>query len=301
MSVLQLVIAAVLAFAATTGGIVYAGNASGPGDVLHGLDLAMENAQLHLAPDVSSQVQLRLQFASERLAEAQAKFAEDDLTDGLEAVNEYGSEISAIAQLIGTADGAVQEQLAALLEAAQGIHQDVLTQLLDKVPDKAKEAIQSALDASNHTGQPDGTGKPENVGKPDDTGKPEGVGNPDGTGRPEGVGNPNDTGNPNSPNGEDNPNGAGNSNGVPAPGADISACANSLSQENAQALAELAKQQGLDYQYVLQNFCVLGTIEQVQEMVSSMQAPPTDVPAGPPSDTPAGTPAGPPADHPGRP
>lgn len=297
MSVLQLVIAAVLTLTATTGGVAYAANASGPGDVLHGLDLAMENTQLHLASDVSTQVQLRLQFASERLAEAQTKFAEEDVTDGLEAVNEYGSEISAIAQLIGSADGADQEQLAALLEAAQGIHQDVLTQLLDKVPDQAKEAIQSALDASNHTGQPEGTGKPEGVGKPDETGKPEGVGNPDGTGKPEGVGNPNNTGNLNNPDGGDNPNGSENSNGVAGPGVDISACANSLSQENAQALAGLAKQQGVDYQYVLQNFCVLGTIEQVQEMISGMQAPPTDVPAGPPSNTPAG----PPSDHPGRP
>ena len=294
MSVLQLIIAAVLAVTATTGGVAYAANDSNPGDVLHGLDLAMEDVQLNLTPEVSSKVQLRLQFASERLAEAQATFAEDDVANGLEAVNEYGTEISAIAQLIGSADGADQEALASLLEAAQGIHQDVLTQLLDKVPDPAKEAIQNVLDASHGTGQPEGTGKPDDVGKPDETGKPEGVGNPEGTGKPDDVGNPNNTGNSND---AGDLTGAGNSNGVSAPGVDISACANSLSEENAQALVELAKQHNVDYQYILENFCVLGTLEQVQEMVTDLQGPPSDVPAGPPSDTPGG----PPADHPGKP
>src|SRR5574341_2009139 len=122
MSMLQFFIAAVLALAATTGGAAYAANASSPGDVLYGLDLAMENVQLNLAPDVSSKVQLRLEFASERLAEAQATFSENDVADGLEAMNEYGAEISAIAQLIGSSDGADQEALASLLEARSEEH-----------------------------------------------------------------------------------------------------------------------------------------------------------------------------------
>lgn len=282
MSVLQLVIAAVLTLTATTGGVAYAANASNPGDVLHGLDIAMENTQLRLAPDVASQVQLRLEFASERLSEAQATFSENDTADGLEAVNEYGTEISAIAQLIGSAAGADQDALTTLLEAAQGVHQDVLTQLLDKVPEQAKESIQNALDISSNAGKPEDVGNPNETGNPNGTGKPEGAGIPNGTGKPEDVGNPNGTGNPNS---------------ITTPGADISACAQSLSQENAQALAELAKQHGLDYQYVLENFCVLGTLEQVQGMLSGMQGPPTDVPAGPPSDTPGG----PPSNLPGKP
>jgi hypothetical protein len=266
MSMLQIFIAGVLALAATTGGVAYAVNASNPGDVLHGLDLAIENVQLNLSPDVSSQVQLRLEFASERLAEAQATFSENDVADGLEAVNEYGAEISAIAQTIGSADGADQEALASLLQTAQRVHQDVLTTLLDKVPEQAKGSIQKALDASNKTGKPDG------------------VGNPNGTGKP---------------------NGTGNSNAVGTPGVDIRTCANSLSQETAQALVELAKQHGVDYQYVLENFCVMGTLEQVREMLSGLNVPATNVPAGPPTDVPSGppvsTPGGPPVNPPGKP
>jgi uncharacterized protein DUF5667 len=191
MSMLQISIAGVLALAATTGGAAYAANASNPGDVLYGLDLAMENVQLNLAPDLSSQVQLRLEFASERLAEAQATFSENDVADGFEALNEYGAQISAIAQLIGNSGGADQEALATLLETSQGVHQDVLTSLLDKVPEQAQEAIQNAIDASrgpeDHPAVP-----PHHTGPPDDVGAPEGAGTPDEAGPPDGAGRPTD-------------------------------------------------------------------------------------------------------------
>lgn len=289
MSMLQLIIAAVLALTATTGGAAYAANASNPGDVLHGLDLAMENVQLNLAPDVWSKVQLRLEFASERLDEAQQTFAENKTSDGLEALNEYGTEISAVAQLVGGAGGADQEALELLLETAQGVHQHVLTNLLDKVPDQAKESIQKALDAShghevNSGSTPANVGAPETVTVPNDAGAPEGAGVPVEAGAPDGAGAP-DT--------------------VNAPGADIRACATSLSKETAQALVELAKQHGVNHQYVLENFCVTGTLERVEEILSERQGPPTDVPAGPPSDVPAGPPSdhpgGRPSDHPGGP
>jgi Domain of unknown function (DUF5667) len=268
VSMLQLMIAAVLALTATTGGAAYAANASDPGDFLHGLDLVMENVQLNLAPDVWSKVQLRLEFASERLVEAQGTFAENNTTDGLEAVNEYGTEISAVAQLIGSADGADQEALALLLETTRGVHEDVLTNLLETVPEQAQESIQRAIDAS-HT--------PEDVPgfAPGDVVAPEGAAAPESAGAPDDV---------------------GASESVDSPGVDISACATSLSKETAQALVELAKQHGVDHQYVLENFCVLGTLEQVEEMLSELQSPPTDVPAGPPADVPGG----PPSDTPGE-
>jgi len=265
LSWLKLAIAAMLALTATTGGVAYAAHSSNPGDVLHGLDIAMENVQLNLAPDVASKVQLRLEFASERLSEAQETFAENDVADGLEAMNEYGSEISAAAQLIGSADGADQDALLALLEAAQGVHQDVLTQLLDTVPDQAKDGIQNALDASSAP-----------AGSP----VPGGTGAPDGAGIPDEIGAPAD-----------------------APGVDIRACASALSRETAQALVNLAKKHGADHQYVLQNFCALGTLERVEEMLSELDTAPTHVPPGPPSDVPGGppdgVPGGPPDNVPG--
>lgn len=289
MSMLQLIIAAALALTATTGGAAYAANASNPGDFLHGLDLAMETVQLNLAPDVWSKVQLRLEFASERLDEAQQTFTENKTSDGLEALNEYGTEISAVAQLVGGAGGADQEALDLLLETAQGVHKEVLTNLLDKVPDQAKESIQRALDAS-HGHEVNSGSAPVNTGVPDTVNVPNGAGAPEGSGAPVEAGAPDDIGAPDT---------------VDAPGNDIRACATSLSKETAQALVELAKQHGVDRQYVLENFCVTGTLERVEELLSELPARATDVPAGPPADVPVGPPSdhpgGPPSDHPGGP
>lgn len=295
MSLLKFIVSTFLALTATTGGVAYAANASSPGDLLHGLDLAMENIQLNLAPDVASKVQLRLEFASERLAEAHTTFSENDVADGLEAVNEYGEQISAIAQLVGGPGGADQEALASLLETAHGVHTEVLTALLDKVPEQARDSIQKAIDASSSpAGIPGST--PGATSVSDDVGESNDAGASNAAGTPEAVGTPNDAG---------RPEGVGTPNGANAPGADISACATSLSQENAQALADLAKQHGVDYQYVLENFCTLRTLERVEEMLSGLQGPPTNVPAGPPTDIPNGppsnTPGGPPITHPGRP
>jgi hypothetical protein len=283
MSMLQLILATVLALTATTAGAAYAANASNPGDFLHGLDLAMENAQLNLAPDVWSKVQLRLEFASERLAEAQATFSANDPADGLEAMNEYGTEISAIAQTIGSADGADQEALALLVETAQGVHESVLTNLLDKVPEQAQQSIQKAIEASH---------APENISgnAPGETSAPNGVGATD---------------NPGAPNGTGAPERAGAANTIDTPGVDIRACTTSLSKETAHALVDLAKEHGVDHQYVLESFCTLGTLEQVREMLSALEVAPTGVPSGPPTDTPGGPPSdrpnGPPSDAPGGP
>ena len=235
MSMLQLTIAAVLALTATTGVAAYTANASSPGDFLHGLDLAMENTQLNLAPDVWSKVQLRLEFASERLAEAQATFSENDPTDGLEAMNEYGTEISAIAQLVGSADGADQEALELLVETARGVHKDVLTNLLDKVPEQAQESIQKALDRSHASEDIPGFA-PTDTGAPDNAGAPEGVGAAD-----ENV--------------------SSCPGWCPARKSMSAHVPKSLSKETAQALVDLAKQHGADHQYVLENFCATGTLE----------------------------------------
>ena len=223
------------------------------------------------------------------MAEAQATFSENNAGNGLEAMNEYGTEISAIAQLVGSADGADQEALALLVETARGVHTDILTSLLGTVPEQAQESIQQAIDASR---APEGIPGPSS----DDASAPDDAGTPNGAGAPEGVGAPEDV---------DAPDGVGAPNGVDAPGVDISACATSLSKETAQALVDLAKQHGVDHQYVLENFCVLGTLEQVRERLSELDNRPTDVPAGPPAGVPGGppasTPGGPPSDTPAGP
>jgi hypothetical protein len=137
---LQFGLATLLALIAGTGGVAYAANISNPGDPLHGLDLAMEQTQLNLVPSLSAKVKLRIAFAKERLNEAQATFSKNEVADGLEAIDEYGTEISDIAQLIGTANGEDQEALTSLYESAHSVHQDVLTKLLDRERSHSKSA-----------------------------------------------------------------------------------------------------------------------------------------------------------------
>ena len=171
LSALQIMLAFVLALTAGTGGVAYAANASNPGDTLHGLDLAIEQAQFDLTPGLSRKVELRITFAKERLDEAQATFSKNDVTNGLKAMSEYGTETSDIAQLIGSAHGADQAALTALYESALSIHENVLNKLLTKVPPQAQAAIQRALNASRAPitvpgGPPNGAGRPEKTPGP---------------------------------------------------------------------------------------------------------------------------------------
>ncbi len=171
LSLMQVLLAVVLALTAGTGGVAYAANASNPGDPLHGVELAMEQAQFDLTPGLSHKVELRIAFAKKRLNEAQATFSKNDVTNGIEAMNEYGMETSNIALLIGSAHGADQAALTALVESALSTHETVLNNLLTKVPPQAQAAIQKALNASKApfnipAGPPNGTGHPERTPGP---------------------------------------------------------------------------------------------------------------------------------------
>lgn len=75
-------------------------------------------------------------------------------------------------------------------------HTEVLTALLEKIPDQARSAIEHAIEVSKRgrntaldrlrkiqegdvpRGRPEGVGKPEKPGKPDDAGPPENAGRP---------------------------------------------------------------------------------------------------------------------------
>jgi uncharacterized protein DUF5667 len=171
LSLMQVLLALVLALTAGTGGVVYAAKASNPGDPLHGVELAMEQAQFDLTPGLSRKVELRIAFAEERLNEAQATFSKNDVTNGIEAMNEYGMETSDIAQLIGSANGTDQVALTALVESALSTHEIVLNNLLTKVPPQAQAAIQRALNASKApfhipASPPNGAGRPNKMPGP---------------------------------------------------------------------------------------------------------------------------------------
>ncbi len=180
------VLAAVLLLTAATTGVAYASDGAGPGDALYGIDTAIEQVRLRLASNPSAQAELHLQFAAERIEEAAQKASRGDHENAQAALSAYGAEIASAAQLVASARGPESETLAALVDAALSSHEAQLGSLLATVPEQAKEAVQSAIDASQAArenaapqGKPEDTphGQPEELpgGKPEDLpdGKPE--------------------------------------------------------------------------------------------------------------------------------
>ena len=126
-----LLIATVVSLAAG-GGAVYASDAAVPGDPLYSLDLSVEELRLNMASSPEAAAGLQLAFAEERLQEAQALMAEGDGDHSQEALSAYGDAISTVAQTIGTADGADQAALSAMLEEALSVHDSILSTLVDE-------------------------------------------------------------------------------------------------------------------------------------------------------------------------
>jgi hypothetical protein len=141
-------IAAMILLASAMGGMAYAVDGAAPGDWLYGLDLAVEKLQLDLTTNPQSKAELSLAFAQERLEEARDRLDEGDVENMEMALDEYGTTIAALAQLVGAAEGADPDALADLLEAAFAIHAAQLEALLEELPDQAQAGIERALEAS---------------------------------------------------------------------------------------------------------------------------------------------------------
>jgi hypothetical protein len=165
-------IAAMLLIVSAIGGTTYAVDQAAPGDRLYGLDLAVEKLQLDLATNPQSKAELNLAFAQERLEEARGRLEEGDVENMETALDEYGATIAALAQLVGSAEGADPEALADLLLAAFAIHVTRLEALREELPEQAQAGIERALEASQNgratalealgrRGQPANSGRPE--------------------------------------------------------------------------------------------------------------------------------------------
>jgi hypothetical protein len=81
-------------------------DAAVPGDALYGADLALEEVQLRLAADAPAATRLRLQFAGERLQEAEALAAAAEPENVPVALAAYGRQVAAIAATTATAQAA---------------------------------------------------------------------------------------------------------------------------------------------------------------------------------------------------
>lgn len=100
------------------------------------------------APD---SVEARIAELDEHIANAQSHLENGDHEAARVELEEYETEVDALAQElanVATDDDARAEALAALLEEALSRHTEVLTQLAVQVPAGAQASIQKALDSS---------------------------------------------------------------------------------------------------------------------------------------------------------
>lgn len=139
-------VAAAMLLVFGAGSAVAASSDAVPGDPLYGFKRAVERISLAMHRDPVGRAALHLQFADERLDEVAALVVRGQdasgLIDDLEA-ELNGAEHDALAAV---ALGRDSEELLAHVRAMIANHIEVLNDVLGRVPDQAKDAIQHAID-----------------------------------------------------------------------------------------------------------------------------------------------------------
>jgi hypothetical protein len=146
-SMSQFLVTLILLLSIATGG-VFAADASHPGDVLYGLDRALDQVKIMFILDPETIAAKRLEFATARLEEAENEIKNGNIDNAIIAFEAYDHEIDKYAQMLANEEGLVHEMLSAMIAEALNIHQEVLAKVLEKVPEQAKESIKNAMEAS---------------------------------------------------------------------------------------------------------------------------------------------------------
>ena len=141
------VVAALIFLFALTGGFLRTALAAGPGDLLYGVNLRLEQVQLGRARSAEATMRLHLDLALKRLHEAEHALSRDDVGNALVALEGYERGLASVAQLIRDAEGSEGDALNELWNGAWPDHLDTLTLLLTRVPESAQAAIQHAIGA----------------------------------------------------------------------------------------------------------------------------------------------------------
>lgn len=144
---LTIILVLVMCFSLFVGG-AQAADKTRPGDFLYPVDQALESAQLMVTINNQARLQLLLSFADERLEEADEGFAADDLSSAELALEGYEREMNSINSLLEDEQIEFSDELLVQVEETQRNNTIVLTNLLEKVPESAQEAIQHAIEVS---------------------------------------------------------------------------------------------------------------------------------------------------------
>ncbi len=146
----QIIITIVLAIGLLTGGS-FALQAAGPGDMLYGVDLAVEQARLKLTANPEQQAALQLKFASERLLEAEKKLAAGKLENAEQALAAHNQLMTELAAFIQNAGELDHIALRTMLQEELAFQQGILDRLRLNWPEdaQARNAYQTALERAN--------------------------------------------------------------------------------------------------------------------------------------------------------
>ena len=120
-----------------------------PGSFWYGFDMAFEKINLFFTFNSENKVRKALEYADERLAEAEA-VAQNNNTDAVKtAITNYENNIAfATEKSKDVSDKEKAEALLTSIADNTSKHQEILADVLAKVPDEAKEAITRAIEAS---------------------------------------------------------------------------------------------------------------------------------------------------------
>ncbi|MEX0621789.1 MAG: DUF5667 domain-containing protein [Candidatus Woykebacteria bacterium] len=128
-----------------------ASNGSKPGDLLYGIDRAVEGIQLAMANAPEAKAQAQIALAQERLQELEALqnagAAEDKIAEATVRYEQHLEDALAKAQEAKSQGKDTEEVLAIITENTLR-HQATLSDVYDKVPEEAQPAIQKAQEVS---------------------------------------------------------------------------------------------------------------------------------------------------------
>ena len=129
----------------------FAALAAAPGDLLYGLDRSIEQIMLRLNTDPENGILLRMEFATERLEEAEQKLGESDIENALVALIAYDEAIVEIAELMEELPDQNRVSLRSMAQEEVALQEGLLTRLRLNWPEdaQARNAYQNALQRSN--------------------------------------------------------------------------------------------------------------------------------------------------------
>jgi len=119
------------------------------GNFFYFFDKAFEKADLFFTFSSEKKADKALEYADERLAEAEESANENDLEAVAAAMENYQENVSlAKREARAVKDEIKTEKLLLIIASSTSNHQEVLEKVLEKVPEEAKKAIQKAIEVS---------------------------------------------------------------------------------------------------------------------------------------------------------